>query len=101
MFALEDLSFDRSRACPDGGYTNVGGRYTKRHMLLSQVSFDVNAGDPIFYSTSLFEWMHKEKMHPAFHHSSKHAATVPTEVLLKVRACPGYYSGLISKWRVP
>jgi hypothetical protein len=85
MFALLDLAFMSSRACPGGGYTSVGGRYSKRHLLLIQTLIDRDAGDPIFYCTAPFEMMHKLKAHPAYTLSLKHSKTVGADMLKKVR----------------
>ena len=84
MFALLDLAFQDSRACPGGGYTSVSGRYSKRHMLLMQHLIDTDAGDPFFYSTDPFAMIHKLITRPAYVLSTKHEATVAGSILRKV-----------------
>ena len=84
MFALLDLAFLDSRACPSGGYSSVRGRYSKRHMLLVQTLVELDAGDPIFYCSDPFEMIHKLKMRPAFQLSKKHTSTIAKDILKKV-----------------
>ena len=85
MFSLCDLAFERSAACPGGGYTAVKGRYSKRHMLLMQWFVVLDMGDPIFSSTSPFELMHKLKTKSAYLLSLKHDKTIAAHILKKVR----------------
>jgi hypothetical protein len=85
MFALLDLAFLDSHACPGGGYTAVRGCYSKRHMLLIQSLVELDAGDPIFYCSDPFEMIHKLKMRPAFQLSKKHTGTIAHDILKKVR----------------
>ena len=72
MFALLDLAFEDSPACPGGGYTSVRGRYTKQHWLLMQQLVEIDAGDPIFYCSDPFELMHKLMTRSAYVLSTKH-----------------------------
>jgi len=86
MFALLDLAFLNSPACPGGGYTSVRGCYAKRHLLLMQNLIETDAGDPIFYCTDPFEMMHKLMTRPAYALSTKHSANTGRDILKKVRA---------------